>query len=117
MSQADLLRVSATGSSQTFSVTPDDLNHSETARQIAWQLTEIMGSFPASTDAERRLNLDLRDVGWMGSAALNELIRIKSTARNHGIRLVLTNVVPPVRDVFTLTRLERMFEFEDDLDE
>ncbi|WP_197231106.1 STAS domain-containing protein [Novipirellula artificiosorum] len=56
------------------------------------------------------LNLDLAEVSWVSSVGLNELIEINLHAKKSGVRLVLTNVQSVVREVFMLTRLERMFE-------
>ena len=57
------------------------------------------------------VQLDFTNVDRITSAGLNELIGINSHARNHGIRLELVDVQQAVRDVFELTRLERMFKF------
>lgn len=83
----------------------------ETARQISWQLSELIGEDKSQDDHQEVLNLDFKEIDWISSAALNELIGINSQARSQGVRIVLVDVQQSVRDVFALTRLERMFEF------
>lgn len=93
------------------SFSPEHINHIETARQIAWQLTELISNDKLVDDDQDCLNLDFKKIDRISSAGLNELISINSQARTQGVRVVLVDVQQSVRDVFALTRLERMFEF------
>ncbi len=111
MSQIDLIRVKDAGTDWTVSFSPEHLNRMETARQIGTQLSELLDREIADDDDDGCLNLDFKDIHWISSAGLNELIGIKSVARSQGVRLILLDVPETVRDVFALTRLERMFEF------
>jgi len=112
MSRSQLIRVSNDRSDPTVSFSPEDFNRFETARQISWQLTQLLEDQANRENRDHRLNLDFKDVGWISSAGLNELIGIHSQARSHGVRVVLLDVPKTVRDIFALTRLERIFEFE-----
>ncbi|PAY15981.1 hypothetical protein CKO51_29045 [Rhodopirellula sp. SM50] len=56
--------------------------------------------------------IDLGQVTWISSAGLNELIRLRAQSRASGIHLRLRSLNDAVRDVFRITRLERIFEFE-----
>ncbi|QEG01612.1 STAS domain protein [Stieleria maiorica] len=56
--------------------------------------------------------IDLGQVTWISSAGLNELIRLQAQSRASGVNLRLRSLSETVRDVFRITRLERMFEFE-----
>jgi anti-anti-sigma factor len=111
MSQVELIRVSASGTTRIVSFSSEHINRMETARQIGWQLNELLDSEVWSDAQEDSLNLDFKDIHWISSAGLNELIGINSMTRSQGVKLILLNVPDKVRDVFELTRLERMFEF------
>jgi anti-anti-sigma factor len=111
MTDSDLIRVSKEGSARTVSFSRNHLNDIHTARQIAEHLSELIGGEKPPGGHDSRLNLDFGNIDRISSAGLNELIGINSRARSHGIRLVLLDVQESVRDVFTHTRLERMFEF------
>ena len=111
MSQVQLIRVSAAGTTRIVSFSSEHINRMDTARQIGWQMTELLDSESWSrTDADC-VNLDFKDIHWISSAGLNQLIGINSMARSQGIKLILLDVPEKVREIFALTRLERMFEF------
>ncbi len=111
MTQTELIRVSSDGSHRTVSFSTDHLNQTHTARQIAGHVSELIANAFAHAVHDSCLNLDFKHIDRINSTALNELIGINSHARHRGIRLVLLDVQETVRDVFKLTRLERMFEF------
>ncbi len=98
------------------SFSSEHINRMETARQIGWQLSELIGKDFAKLQDDACLKLDFKQIHWISSAGLNELIGINSQARSHGVRVVLVNVPPSVRDIFAITRLERMFEFSGQLE-
>ncbi len=113
MSQTDLIRVRVDGAERTISFSPDHLNDSSTAEQIAGHLNDLVAADDGSAaggDPPQTLNLDFNEIDSLSSAALNQLIGINRQARRCDIRLVLTNVQESVRDLFELTRLERSFE-------
>ncbi|WP_182865910.1 STAS domain-containing protein [Rhodopirellula sp. JC639] len=56
--------------------------------------------------------VDLGRVTWISSAGLNELIRLQAQSRACGVNLRLRSLSEVVRDVFRITRLERIFEIE-----
>jgi len=111
MSQLELIRISFEGTSRMVSFSSENINRIETARQISWQLTELLSNDKSIDNEQDSLNLDFKEIDRISSAGLNELIAINSQARNLGVQLVLVDVQQSVRDVFALTRLERMFEF------
>ncbi len=112
MSDDELIRVRVEGSETTVSFSPDHINRTETARKISCDLYELIEHQQSEDTESDHIVLNLENIDRIGSAGLNELIGIKSKARSHGVRLVLSNVQEPVRDVFAMTRLERMFEIE-----
>lgn len=57
--------------------------------------------------------IDLAKVDFMDSSGLAALVKGFSTARSGGCRLVICNVQAPVRIIFELTQLYRVFEIFD----
>jgi len=110
MASADSLQVTSQGLQTTIALLGDHLNQIGAVRQISNHLEELSAVEPCS-GSSIQLNLDLKRVERITSAGLNELIGINSLARSRGIRLVLLDVQKSVREIFELTRLERMFEF------
>ncbi len=110
MSDTELIRVSIHGSETTVSFSPDHFNRTDTAEQISSDLCELIECSQPDACPLEHIVIDFRDIDRLGSAGLNGLIGIKSKARSHGVHLVLSNVQDSVRDVFALTRMERMFE-------
>ncbi|TWU49677.1 STAS domain-containing protein [Rubripirellula reticaptiva] len=111
MSDSEMICVSMQGAETTVSFSPDHINRTETAQKISWDLCELIEDTQSGETPLDHIVLDFRGIDRIGSAGLNGLIGIKSKARSHGVRVVLSNVQESVRDVFALTRLERMFEF------
>ncbi len=78
------------------------------ARDFGPRLIELL-------EAERpgALLIDLRQVAQLSSESLNQLISVNCHARALGIQLVLANLCQPLREVFRITRLDRLFELAD----
>jgi anti-anti-sigma factor len=104
------LEMTSQGPDRTIALSHEHLEDSGTGDQISSHLHEMAGD-EESERADCQLSLDLRGVRRITSNGLNELIGINRLARNRGVRLVLLDVQESVRDVFAITRLERMFEF------
>ncbi len=98
------------GIPKTVSLQQEHLNYIGAARHLALHLEELIAHQPAAGRGPH-LYLDLKQVERITSAGLNELIGINSLARSRGIRLILLDAQESVREIFALTRLERMFEF------
>ena len=81
------------------------LQHESQTREVVFHLSECLAS--GSVDV---IELDLGQMESLTSAALNELISLNNRAKSRGVRLVLTNMADNLRDIFAITRLERMFE-------
>ncbi|TWT55082.1 STAS domain protein [Rubripirellula amarantea] len=113
-SNDEYLKVVKQGSETTVSIPQHHLSRCESARKLSsdvCSLVEEIAECDGSDDEQSHLNLDFASVDRITSAGLNGLIRMNTKFRSHGVRLVLVNVPTPVREVFELTRLERMFEF------
>ena len=76
------------------------------------RLTEL-GSDAESEAVDAVLLLDMSDIERITSEGLNELTGFNSEARSQGVSVQLLDVCNTVRDVFKVTRLERMFEWND----
>jgi anti-anti-sigma factor len=59
--------------------------------------------------------LDLARVGYLPSLSLGALIRMHSEFQGRRQRLILAGLQPQVRDVFVMTRLDRVLELQDDV--
>jgi len=67
----------------------------------------------AEDSGDDRVRLDFSNVAYMSSAVIETLVRAQNAASLSGIALVIVNASPTVREVFTITRLGKQFEFED----
>ena len=94
----------------TITVDQEHLNQIGSGLELANQLKTMVRKF-ATPSATLEVKLDLKSIERISSAGVNELIGIHTEARSRGVRLVLLNVSESVREVFSLTRLERIFEF------
>jgi anti-anti-sigma factor len=111
MNHDDLVEVCARGNRTVVSRIQGQINDCVQADRIARHLHGLIDD--AEQDERgplQTLNLDLEQVDRLSSSAVNHLIGVNRRARSCGIRLVLINVQQSVREVFALTRLERMFE-------
>ena len=59
--------------------------------------------------------LDLCNVSFLPSLSLGGLVQLAQIFKARGQRLVLANLQPSVRQTITITRLDRLFEIQDDL--
>ena len=115
-----LITIRKEGSERIVRFAADHINEMSTAREIAWEITEWIEDrygemdapgFDANNVSNASLSIDMSEINMLGSVGLNELINVNRQARLRGVELVLANVQDPVRDIFALTRLERMFQF------
>jgi anti-sigma B factor antagonist len=83
----------------------DQLGRGDVVQDVLLRVSE-------SLDAEGVdvIELDLSEMRMISSFTLNELITLNTRAKSCGVRLVLSNMANELRDIFTITRLERMFE-------
>lgn len=61
----------------------------------------------------RQLLLNFEGVEFLSSAALNKLITLQTRVKQAGGTMRICNLHPQIREVFALTRLDRMFEIAD----
>ncbi len=63
---------------------------------------------------EKKIILNLKDLDYMDSAGLGELVGAYTTVTNSGGRLKMLNVQGRALDLMQVTRLMTLFEFFDD---
>src|SRR5215813_9403375 len=81
------------------------------------QLDQLQKAVRDAADANpvRPLVLEFSQVGFVPSLSLATIIRLHTELRSRGQRLVLVGLRPSVREVFVITRLDRLLELQDDL--
>ena len=65
-------------------------------------------------DGRDKLLLNFSSVDFLSSAALGKLITLDKKMKAHGGTLKLTNIRPEIYEVFTITKLTRLFDIKDD---
>ncbi len=110
MSQTELDKIGFSGECRVVCMTPKSLSKTAAVAECMGVLAEL-GQATAEGCSESCLFVDMSEIERITSEGLNELIALNSEARSRGVSIQLLDVCPSVRDVFKLTRLERMFEF------
>ncbi|MFT5300065.1 MAG: anti-sigma B factor antagonist [Mariniblastus sp.] len=81
---------------------------------------ETMGkellSLVDNDDSENVL-INFENVSFFSSAAINKLIVLEKRIRAQGGQIRLSNLRPEVRDLFSYTNLDSMFQIKDEQDE
>ena len=68
----------------------------------------------AEEDRREKLLLNFSSVDFLSSAALGKLITLDKKVKAHGGTLKLSNIRPEIFEVFTITKLDRLFDIKDD---
>ena len=63
---------------------------------------------------EERVILDFRNVQFMSSSMLGKLIQINKKAGEFKVKLKFCSIDPEIRQVFKITRLDKLFDIESD---
>jgi len=81
------------------------------------QLRRLQAEVRAAADAHagRPCIVDLARVSFMPSMSLAALVRLYTEFQGRRQRLILAGLQPQVRDVFVMTRLDRLFELQEDV--
>lgn len=77
------------------------------------QLGEELYSF----GEESALLLNFSEVRFLSSAALGKLIKLDKKIKQGGGKLVLSNIRPEIEEIFSITRLDRLFVIKESQDE
>jgi anti-sigma B factor antagonist len=83
----------------------DDLGIQETGQEL-FQLVD--------KDGRRKLLLNFASVGFMTSEALGKLITLNKKVKGQGGVVKMCNIRPEIHQVFTVTRLDRLFDIQKD---
>ena len=83
----------------------EDLNIQELGREM-FRLVEV--------EKREKLLLNFSTVDFLSSAALGKLITLDKKSKAHGGVLKLSNIRPEIFEVFTITKLDRLFDIKDD---
>jgi anti-sigma B factor antagonist len=83
----------------------EDLSIQELGHEL-FQLVE--------TERRKKLLLNFSTVDFLSSAALGKLITLDKKVKAHNGVLKLTNIRPEIYEVFTITRLDRLFDIKND---
>jgi len=73
---------------------------------------ELLSLLDAMSETGIVLNFD--GVSFFSSAAINKLIKLESESKKNGLQLRLSNLRPEVRDLFSYTNLDSLFQIKDD---
>ncbi len=79
-----------------------------TSEEVKRQLAEMVEGGSAT------VTLDLRDVGFVDSSGLGALVAVHHYAEARGAQLVVKSAPSHVRDLFNLTRLDKLLTIDDD---
>lgn len=83
----------------------EDINIEELGRELFHLIEE---------DGRKKLLLNFSTVDFLSSSALGKLITLEKKVRAHGGVLKLSNIRPEIYEVFTITKLDRLFDIKDD---
>jgi len=77
-----------------------------TAPQVKKILDKIVGA------KKEKIILNLKDVSYVDSSGLATLVEILKGMRSYGGKLKLTNLSTKVKNLFEITKLEKLFDIE-----
>jgi len=80
--------------------------------QIGREIEQCIDASP-----KPQLVIDFSNVEHLSSAALGKLITLNSRVRSRGGGLRLAQIDPQIYEVFTITKLDQLFEIHDTVDE
>jgi anti-sigma B factor antagonist len=83
----------------------DDINIQELGQEL-FRLIE--------QDNRQKLLLNFSSVDFLSSAALGKLITLDKKVKAHSGVMKLSNIRPEIYEVFAITKLNRLFEIQDD---
>lgn len=75
---------------------------------------ELDAAIDAST--EGRVILDFSKVQFMSSSMLGKLVKTQKKVTGYKAKMKLANVSPEIKEVFKITRLDKLFSIEPDVE-
>jgi anti-sigma B factor antagonist len=64
--------------------------------------------------SEERVILDFRNVKFMSSSMLGKLVQVHKKAAEFKVKMKFCSIDPEIRQVFKITKLDKLFEIESD---
>ncbi|KAA5540012.1 STAS domain-containing protein [Roseiconus nitratireducens] len=107
MTKAEQIDIRHDGRKLIILPTSGTINRSKEARKLTARIDKAIEGRHSSPLTD--LVVDLTNVSWISSAGLNALIRIRRCSTASGVSMHLSSINETVRDVFRITRLERIF--------
>ena len=80
-----------------------------TLEQLSTELHEMLNK-----TTEERVILDFRNVKFMSSSFLGKLVQVHKKTMEFKVKLKLCSIDPEIRQVFKITRLDKLFDIESD---
>jgi anti-sigma B factor antagonist len=77
--------------------------------QLSRELAEMLNK-----TTEERVILDFRNVKFMSSSMLGKLIQVQKKAGEFKVKLKFCSIDPEIRQVFKITKLDKVFDIEAD---
>lgn len=77
--------------------------------ELGRELTEALNK-----TSEERVILDFRNVKFMSSSMLGKLVQVHKKASEFKVKMKLCSIDSEIRQVFKITRLDKLFEIESD---
>lgn len=63
---------------------------------------------------EEKVILDFDQVNFMSSSMLGKLVKVQKKCKEFKIKLKLSSISPDIRQVFKITKLDKLFDLEKD---
>lgn len=80
-----------------------------TLEQLSTDLMEMLNK-----TTEERVILDFRNVKFMSSSFLGKLVQVHKKSMEFKVKLKLCSIDSEIRQVFKITRLDKLFDIESD---
>ncbi len=108
MAKERRLRVSEVGDVTIVHFVDNRITEELGIQEIGQELVDLV-----EREGRNKLILNFSGVGFMSSAALGKLITLSKKVKARNGKLRLCAIRPEIREVFTITKLDRLFEIYD----
>jgi len=92
-------------------VQPKELDEEATGKMQA----EVLAGAEQARDLP--VVVDLSNVSFFPSVSLGAVVVLLNTLKKAGQKLILVGLQPPVREALAITRLDKLFEIRDDVED
>ena len=105
-----------------FGITVDQKGPVAVLKLFGWFIYDVVSPFRQKVEealeaGAQQMVVDLRGVSFMDSAGVGALVSALTSLRRKGGELALVGLTPEVRRVLELTRLLKLFNVYEDLEE